>query len=370
MRSMTAVPTSFDAEPGSIRCGNSFERTIVVTGEIPGRNGYGANHKHTIGRIALQPSGTWWSKKDPKEAAFISQITTRMQSVQNDINLNRAALSQADIASLEWLLELAANNLARVEAIYTYWTGFGAHPETGESLPADQNAPNGFGGTMARASEWPLTASDAIYEYLGECQGQSARWVDDRELVGGTTQHMRYYFCPGDQTRAQRARDRSQILKLLLDAARAVRCAQYGVWRIVLYKRAVADWNAQYGGTPDIASPTQPGTQPRPGVVGGQGGFQYQPVDPIGPLRPTNDGGLEPGPVAPIPPTPVDWIPPDPGDLPQPGGPGPLGGSDSPTDTDNRGDAGGGASSKIPIGPIAAVAVGLTAVHFLLKGTR
>lgn len=366
---MTAVPTSFDSEPGYIRCGNSFEKTIVVTGEIPGRNGFGSNRKHTIGRVALQPSGSWWSKKDPKEAAFVSQINARMQTTQRDIDLNRGELSQGDIASLEWLLELARNNLARVDAIYTFWTGFGEHPETGERLPADQNAPTGFGGTMSRASEWPLTASDAIYEYLGECQGQSARWVDDRELVGGTTQHMRYYFCPGDQTRAQRARDRSQILKLLLDAARAVRCAQYGVWRLVLYKRAVAEWNATYGGL-DLASPTEPGVAPRPGVLGGQGGFQYQPIDPIGPLRPGNGGGLEPGPVAPIPPAPVDWIPPDPGELPQPGGPGPLGGSDSPTDTEGGAGTGGGAASKIPIAPIAAAVVGLTALHFLMKGTR
>jgi hypothetical protein len=364
---MTGVPRSFRPEPNYKRCGNSFERNLVVTGEIPGRNGFGSNRKHTIARIAVVPTtANWWSRQGASERQFTTAIVTRMGSVRNDAAAEQPWIPYSQMQSIEWLLALAQGNLDRVAAIYLYWSGTGEHPETGERLPVDESAPSPVGaGTYGRASEWPLTASDAIYEYVGECAGKSAAWVDDRELVGGTVQHIRNYFCPGATTRAQRARDRKQILELLLDAARAVRCAQYGIWRVSLYRQSVQDWNNRYGDLPGFQ---QPGAQPPSGSpYQGAGGFQYGTIEPIGPGTGGFGGGIGTGPVAPIPPVPVDWDPPTPDDLPDPGplgGGGPGGGTDTP---------GPGATEvgadRLRYAPIA-VAVGAVALYYFMKGTR
>lgn len=373
---MTAVPLSFEAEPGYIRCGNSFERTIVVTGEIPGRNGYGKSHKHTIGRVAKVPGGQWWSRKTPQEAAFRSQIEGRMEGVERDLSDNITQIPIAQAQAVEYLLALARGNLDRVDAIYAYWAGSGEHPQFGERLPVDTQAPSPFpgGGTYARPSEWPLTESDAIYEYVPECQGKAATWVDDYELVLSEMKRVRKYFCPGVQTIERRAEDRKDILELLLDAARAVRCAQYGVWRIVLYRRAIADWAEQYGGV-GLQTPTEPRPQgPRPGSDAQIGGGFVSPTRPIEPPDlPGNPPGLQPQPGnIPFPPTPLDWPIPDPGTLPDPG---PLGdqGPGGGTTTEDPSKPAGGAGAIFPRVPslvplaIAGAAVGL---YFFTKGTN
>lgn len=374
---MTGVPLSYQAEPGSIRCGNSFERNLMVTGELPNRQGFGSNHKRSIPRVAKVPGGTWWSKQSAQEAAFRSQIVSRIAQIRVELREHTTSLSPTQASSIEWLLELAEGNLARVDAIYAYWTGAGEHPETGGRLPVDTNAPNGFGGTMARASEWPLTVSDAIYEYIPGCAGMNARWVEDRQLVGNTVQVLREYFCPGETTREQRAKDRAVILELLLDAARAARCAQYGLWRIVLYRRALADWEEQYGDLPTFQAGGGGGFTPRPGVSGATGltygGRPVEPPDLGGGGSPWqvgdgNVGPIGPGPALPLPQAPADWTPPDPDALGDPGGAGGPGGG---TQLEPTGGLGGSIIPSLPNKYLPLIlAGGALATYMFLKGTR
>lgn len=367
---MTGVPLSYTPEPGSARCGNSFERNITVTGEIPGRNGYGGDLKHILPRVAKVPTGQWWSQESTKERTFVASVRNGLERARRDLADNLLQVGALDSLTIEYLFDLAEGNLERVDRIYAFWRGQGAHPETGNWLPADHNVPSPIGaGTFSRRSEWPLTASDAIYEYLEECHGQSARWVEDRELVGNTVQTVRLYFCPGDTTRQQRARDRAQILELLLDAARAVRCAHYGVWRLVLYKRAVQRWNAQYGDLPDLAAPTEPRPRPRPGIQIG-GGLLGRPIEPVDPGRPGDQGGvglqvaggLDPwgGGAIPIDPDarPQDWDPPPPDELPDPGPLG-AGGPGGGTSTEPTGGAHVGTIGRWAPLAVAAAALGI-----------
>jgi hypothetical protein len=379
---MTGVPLSYQAEPGSIRCGNSFERNLVVTGELPNRQGFGSNHKRSIPRVAKVPGGQWWSTKTPQEAAFRSSIVSRIAQVRVELQQNSSSLSPAQEASIEWLLELSEANLARVDAIYAYWDGNGEHPETGERLPVDMHpdAPPGF--QVGQTSEWPLTASDAIADYIPSCAGSNwvrGQWVEDRQLVGNTVRVLREYFCPGEATRERRSEDRLIILELLLDAARAARCAQYGLWRIVLYRRALADWEEQYGDLPTFQAGGGGGYVPTPGISGA-GGFAQgtRPRDPgMDPGQGTpspwqssggNVGAIGPGPIVPLPQAPADWNPPDPDGLGSPsGGGGPGGG----TQLEPTGGLGGSIIPSLPNKYLPLIiGGGALATYMFLKGTR
>lgn len=295
---MAAVPLSFDPEPGASHCGNTFDVNMTVTGELPGKSGFGSDRKHFLRRVGLIPAGSWWSTKSAKEQAFVASIRNRMQEVEQELLANAGALDEDEEGAIIYLIKLALGNLEHVEDLYAYWDGVGPHPDTGIGLPFDENS--------GQVSAWPLTATDKIYLHVEECEGKTAVWVSDRELVGQAVQHVRYFYCPSSATIAQRSKDRTRIRKLILNAARAIRCAQWGLWRMLLYKQSLAAWDAQYGGLPDLQTPTQPGPTPSGAVFPGtfQSPHRDEPIPPI-PERPDDD--------------PPDWKAPPPGELP-PGG--------------------------------------------------
>jgi hypothetical protein len=121
-------------------------------------------------------------------------------------------------------------------------------------------------------------------------------WVDDVEIVDGDAQVVRKYVCPSWPTRYQRNADRKAIRDRLIEAMQALRCAQYGVWRRVLYREAKQRWDSEdhgFGWSPT----TKPDPEPEP-TWGGQWaltGHQPEPPEPPEPQDPDPVGPL-PGP--------------------------------------------------------------------------
>ncbi len=311
---MAQVPQRYQAEPGARFCGESYQQTITVTGEIPGRGGYGADRKHVVPRVAKLPTTpNFWSRRSGEEAAFRERVEAAASHLLTEIADARGkqAISADEAASLRYLVDLARSNLARVDELYAYWDGAGVHPDHGTVLPS-------FEGDV---SDWPLPEGDRIEQHVAQCADVRGDWVEERALVGTEVETIRWYYCPGSVGMGRRAADRASILRNLVDAAKAVRCAQWGLWRLVLVGEALAAWEEEYGGlgfVPGVGAPTPAGW----GVADGLVADVPTGVDPAD----------IPGPsVEPVP----AWWAPDPEDLPELGIP-------EPTDTTLPPDVGPG----------------------------
>lgn len=268
MAPMAKVPSGFQPEEDEPRCGDSFSRQITVTGVVPGTGGYGSDLTKVLKLVASEPHGDWYSRDSAEEQSFIENILYTSNRVERDLAaaVLREQLTEAQADSVAYLINLSKRNILRVELLYEYWEGEAAHPQTGSSLPVDD--------TSGRASEWPLPEGDDLYNYLPACRGLTGEWVDDRQLMGSEVQHLRYYYCPSSESHAQRKRDRAAIRELLINAARAVRCAEFGLWRQVLYNEAYEVWSQHSTGLGYQREPGEPPTVPpitaRPGESGPQ----------------------------------------------------------------------------------------------------
>jgi hypothetical protein len=311
------------SEPGHWRCGNSYAQEIVVTGELP--NGYGKDNTQTLEPVATKLKGNWWSRKTEEEAAFIDEIQAARERFEEDLGLEEVgeALSAQESAQLSSLVNVATQNVKEVEKIYDYWDG-----KTMNGLPRDV-------WISGLASEWPLSESDIVSEHVPQCSNSlPGAWVEVQDLVGNSVQTVRYYFCHGDEAKQKRSTDRWAIKKLLEDAARAVRCAMFTMWRVVLYRRSLAEYDDIDVGT-FIPQPPAP---PPPETPAGPGGFKAPtlPEDPWVPPPPAEPPSFPTFPVDAIITT-IDWEPPPTHPIPPPlppppipppsgpeGGPGPM----------------------------------------------
>ncbi len=311
---MARVPAHYQEEPGASRCGDTFEEGLTVTGEIYGRGGFGADHIKFIPRVTEEPGGTWWSTDSADERDFIGDVERAAERVDDQLGQLSGELTVEQSNSVWRLLQLAEDNLEEVDELYAYWSGEGPRPGLDLWRPG--------AGTP---SEWPLESGDRIFDYRGECYGLSGEWVDRHAYDVASGQYRptgEQYWCPDQDDRDQRAEDRERIHQLLVDAARAVRCAQWGLWRMVLYGRAVKDWDDKYGGQLGMVLQTE---APPPPV------FEFEPWQSDEPIDvwPVWPDPVEPTPVWPVwpdeEPPPDDglggagvWEPPDePGAMPE-----------------------------------------------------
>jgi len=314
----------FKAEPGAPACGTSYAKPLLVSGRLP--NGFGAENTHELAAVTPALSGDWWGRGTPAEAKMVVDIEEAierfMDAYQSDVALR---LSTKERIAIYTLVHQAKQDLSRVAEIYGFWAG------TLPGLPHDFE--------FNRTSEWPLSASDVQYEYMSACTpDKKGQWVEDRQLGLGGPRVVRRYYCATDALIERRAADRWQIQTLLRHAARAVRCADWTLWRVSLYRKSLADFEGVNAGDFIPPQPTPP--KPPATTFGGPGGLlspDYDPPPEIPTPKPKPPATTFPtspvdafiprpgGPLPPLPPLPPPPIPPEGGAWPPAGG-GPEGG--------------------------------------------
>ena len=316
---MAKVPSGFQAEPGQSSCGNSWPDLITVNGMIPGTGGYGSDRTQSLLPVATMPSGNdWYSYDGAAERKFIEDIKYRLGQVDTERFTagQRGDLSLKEADAVRYLANLARNNLERVQNIYRFWNGeLEVHPQTGSRLPVDAPAPRHPGSGSNLRSEWPLQAGVSLAKYMSECTNKSDEWVETSE----GPRVVRLYYCHGIEIRIERVEDRERIRRLIIDAAAAVRCAHFGLWRMTLYNQALKKWREHqtglgFGQRPGEYVPPL-GFEQRPGEYVPPLGFGFPPELPVipdpetpepeEPEEPIPTGFGEPTPPVPTPPVPM-----------------------------------------------------------------
>ncbi len=316
IRTMALPPGGYPAEGGAnAPCGWTWKQNAVVTGEISGFD-FGASEKTILPPI-VYPGNVpkVWGKDADSEAAFADKIQQAIIQTTADVNALAAedpdpsngfepndSLTAKQVNSLAWLLAHAQAQLEAAAEIYDFW----AHR---------------FGGP------WPLSLGDfpsnftlpaGIDARSHPCSGNNGEWVDGRGRVDKV-------MCPANAEMVRRPFDREKVRARLMDAIHHVRCAQWGMWRLVLYGRAVNAWDLKHPVGGLVAEPVGP---IGPVSSGAPGGFAAPYSDPLPPgdlttapptepPAPTGPGGLTTGPPSP-PDEPGDFHLPDPGELPPP----------------------------------------------------
>lgn len=308
---MSKPPTTFQREPGATTplapCGWTWFKSHKVTGEIPKTGGFGKHIETTLDPVVKnQDLPSDFGHLSKKEDEAIDKVTNRIAMVDHwvDKGLEDGWLEDKEAVVLRWLLSHAESHIESVDEIYDKWM----HRD------AVGNPPSAFHDGVAGGA-WPLSQKDSIIDFAGgACKGHN--YNDIVEIPGG--HGGAYVRCPLPSEIEQRPKDRKAIKNHIMDAIYNTRCAEWGLWRIKLYREAREEYLEQHG--IDDYGVTPPGITPIPGM----GGFQAGEVGP--------GAGGPGGYAAPyIPPeNPDDFVLPDPKDLPPPDQTGPqrVGGSD------------------------------------------
>ena len=264
-------------------CGASWSDPLQVTGKIPNIP-FGAQFEVTLQPVALandmRANQGMLSWRGAHEIRVRTQLETTIDQVLADAEKFRARIGQDNYQAVRNLLSLALAELAYVDITHETWL----------------------------RRRWGLER----VTYAPQCDTRGG--VGPGEVFGGG-----FDRCPTHEEIEQRMKAREFILEKFVDAAHFVRCAQYGLWRVWLYRRARDEWKTTpQGGGPKGLAPNPP-KKPRSKV--GPGSFTANPPEP------------PPPPTPPIPPKPEPPpFPPDLGgeSLPDPGEPDPPDEDDVP----------------------------------------
>lgn len=220
---MSKVPEGYPNEQGkSGRCGDSWAGQITVTGALPGWS-FGKDFAHTIKPIV---SSVPLNAAQSEEAAGIlrDKIQARINDVRDELDKNtpwlneKEPISDAQRDAIVWLLDHAEAELSAAMLRFDKWRyrADGAFPlDLGDSLEAFS--------TLHDTKEKCTYGARVYTKYWDETGG--------RPLAVG---------CPTKSEMAKRQQDRDAIRQRFLDALRHVRCAEFGVWKLVLVADALA----------------------------------------------------------------------------------------------------------------------------------
>lgn len=287
-----ARPSAFypSERPGK-PCGASWSDPLKVTGKIPNVP-FGAQFKVTLQPVALandmRANQGMLSWRGAHEERVRAALETTVDQVLADAEKFRWRIGQDNYQAVRNLLSLALAELAYVDITHETWL----------------------------KRRWGLER----VTYAPECDTRGG--VGPGEVFGSG-----FDRCPTTEEIEQRMKARAFILEKFVDACHFIRCAQFGLWRVWLYRQARDEWKATpQGGAPKGLAPTPP-KKPRPKV--GPGSFTSRPPDP--PLPPSPPKPPKPEPP-PFPadlggeslPDPGEPDPPDEDDVPSPPLPEPL----------------------------------------------
>ena len=285
---MSKPPSGYPG-PEGYPCGKSWKKSLIVTGKIPGKH-FGQHLAHTLPPVASNlDSGKhklgWGGEY---EDARREQLFDRLEDVVEQLKIAQTWLTDKEIVSIEWLTYHAAAELDAAKGIHEQWK-------------------------MRKKGAFPLSYPDKMSDFFPaenpqDCAGGDLgpNYGAEVEGVGrsGTVK------CPTRSELKQRPKDRASIANRFIDAAHHIRCAEYGLWRLSLYRQAVDAWHKTPAGSApgDLTTiPKEhyiPGdlTLPPPGP--GPGGLIVGPKGPPPPPDPA-DMKLPPPPKDPVPPQPT-----------------------------------------------------------------
>ncbi len=259
---MARPSTMFPSERPGKSCGASWSDPLRVTGEIP-RVGFGSQYDVTLEAVAsaddLRANQGMLSWRGSHETRVRGQLESTIDQVSTDAEKFRWRLGEENYRAVRNLLALALAELTYVDLVHERWL----------------------------EGRWGLERPT----YAPECDPRSGS-VGPGEVFGGG-----FDRCPTVEELQLRSDAREYIVERFVDACHFIRCAQYGLWRVWLYRSALDEWKSTpRGGGPDGFAPTPP-KPPKPPTAAG--GFANRPPPP------------PPPPVEPPTPTP----PPFPADL-------------------------------------------------------
>ncbi len=301
---MARPSDTYPSERSGKPCGASWSDPLRVTGKIPNLP-FGAQFEVTLQPVALakdmranQGMVSWRGEHETRVRA---QLETTIDQVMTDAQKFRSRIGEDNYQAVRNLLALALAELAYVDITHEAWV----------------------------ARRWGLER----VTYASDCDSRGG--AGPGEVFGGG-----FDRCPTVEEIDRRFEAREYILEKFIDACHFTRCAQFGLWRVWLYRQAREEWkNTPQGGAPDGLAPTPP-KKPRSKV--GPGSFTAKPPGPPPPPTPTppkpepppfpSDLGAgeslpdpgEPEPPGeedvPVPPLPLP-LPPDPEPEPEPAAP-------------------------------------------------
>ncbi len=273
-------------------CGVSWSDPLRVTGKIP-NTPFGAQFEVTLQPVALakdmRANQGMLSWRGEHETRVRAELETTIDQVMADAQKFRWRVGEDNYQAVRNLLALALAELAYVDMTHEAWV----------------------------ARRWGLER----LTYATECDNTRGGGLAPGEVFASG-----FDRCPTVEEIDRRIDARAYILEKFVDACHFTRCAQFGLWRVWLYRTAREEWKkTPQGGAPDDL--VQPPPKPRSKV--GPGGLTAQPpgpppppLPPPPPPFPSDLGGGEslPDPGEPEPPdeddVPVPPLPPPP--LPPP----------------------------------------------------
>ena len=251
---MALPPPGFPKIRGQA-CGADWSEPTVVTGHLPG-TGFGSQFKHTVQPVSNNRGVVLAIGDDRDEQIqlrdkILDTIANRRQQLVAWVP-HYLALTLKESDSIEWLLDHSEAELEAANDVWEKWS-------------------------ERQGGRWPLDMGDNIADYGGGVCSMAQRGKMIR--VGGNRGYNT--LCPSRSEINERPHDRLVIGQRFSDALAHLYCAEYGYWRLSLYKRAYNEYKdlptAGVGGitTPQEPGVVIPGLQPT-----GLGLAGKEPIDP------------------------------------------------------------------------------------------
>ena len=263
-------------------CGASWRDALTVRGTIPGTGGFGESFARTLPPVVSDLEGGagylgWDGEYEHERKA---QLETVLAGVREDVTGLLRELPEKTKSTLLQLLAGARDQLDAIEEIHESWRlrddgTFGLqYGDAMEDFPAAQH--------IEDCTTYPTQGPHYGKRVPGRGRGDDV-------------------ICPTRAELDQRSVDRDQVATLYRDTARWIRCAEWTLWRTILYRRALEQWDPP----PSRDTPQGPRVTPPPkrdtGVRTTPGtGVRTTPDPPDLPPDVSTDGeGLGSGPIAP-----------------------------------------------------------------------